>query len=167
MVFEIFCEGRCNPFSLTCTLLQGGKICSGKKVIYFSWNSKRQYQIKTPDGWAIRVKVLHERKSNKAHIAQELKRKYINAVHTELWYPLEEITQSIGRAMGLQLSSMFEPFKASALGKAKRLGSAKWLCHVQWLNARGCSTRSALSLLPVWAVRKHWLIVVEDSTDCA
>ena len=47
----------------------------------------------------------------------------INVLHIELGHPSEEITQDREKALGLKVTSKFNPCKDCDLGKAK-----KW-CH--------------------------------------
>ena len=52
--------------------------------------------------------------------AQQTK-KDINILHSELFHPLEVVTQAIGRgAMGLNLTSTLMPCEESALGMTKK-----------------------------------------------
>ena len=57
-------------------------------------------------------------------MSTELKRRDINE-HTELRYHVENITWAMGKTMSPQLSGMFEPCKACALGKAREAGVSK------------------------------------------
>ena len=51
----------------------------------------------------------------RAHMSCKLKRKDVNALHTELGHPLEEIILARGKAIGHQLTDTFEHCKACAL----------------------------------------------------
>ena len=106
--------------------LARGKVCSDdKNTIMLETGSSNvilDCHMKTQNGWVARVEFLHERKTEGAHMPKEVKRKGINDLHTELGHSLEEITWAMGEVIDLQLTSMFEPCKACALGKAERLG---------------------------------------------
>ena len=61
-------------------------------------------------------------------MSKEKTAKYIDNLHSELDYPWEEITEAIGKVMGVKLINTFRVCKACALGKAKKDGVGKKGC---------------------------------------
>ena len=70
-----------NLFLLTCKLLKGGKIQSDEKnnIMIESSNGNiiLDLQIETQDGWVARSEFLHERKSKRALMSKQQKRKIL------------------------------------------------------------------------------------------
>ena len=66
--------------------------------------------------------ILLQKEDQDGSYVQETKRKDINDLWRELGHPLEDITQALGKAMGLKLPGALKSCKACTLGKAKRPG---------------------------------------------
>ena len=64
-------------------------------------------------------------KSESAQMSMELKRKNVNDLHSELGYTSKDINHDRGKAMGFQLTGMFECCDACALVKAQKAGVRK------------------------------------------
>ena len=77
--------------------------------------------MKIQHGWVAKVEFFHKRKSKRACISREQKRKDISVIYTALGYPLEEIPQATRKAMDFQLIGTFKPGKPWALKKQKQL----------------------------------------------
>ena len=90
-------------------------------------------------------------------MSKKRKKKGINALHTELGHPLEDITQETGKAMDIHLIGMFKHYKACALEKAK---SSIIKGKMLFLYISSPSTA-------IMGGKKHWLFVVEGSMDSA
>ena len=60
-------------FSLTYKLFQGSKLCSNeKRTGTANGNIVLDQRMKTRKGWVARVKFIHERMNEKAHLLKEL-----------------------------------------------------------------------------------------------
>ena len=80
---------------------------------------------------------------------------------------MEENTWATGRAMGLNLTGTLKPYGDYALGKAQKSGfSKKAVEHFKIFRERLFFHISSL-YPPTFGGKKHWLLVVEESTDFA
>ena len=77
-------------------------------------------QIKAQDEWVAGVKVLHERKSEIAHVSKQFKRMDINDLNTELGHNLEQNTWATRKAIYLHFIGMFEKMQSLCSGKSKK-----------------------------------------------
>ena len=123
--------------------------------------------IKTFDDWVARVKFLREVTKDRALSANALHKKYINALYFELGHSSESITYVTVKVMGIQVTSIFKLCKDCALGEAKQHEVSKK--SVSWLKILGKTLFFDISSpsTPPFGGKKHWLLVVEDSGNCA
>ena len=89
----------------------------------------------------------------------------INELHVELSHPSESITHATIKAMNIQVTGTFKPCEVCALGKAKQQWESKnavvWSTILGWRLFFDISSPST----PTFGHKKHWLIVIDDSSD--
>ena len=100
-------------------------------------------------------------------MSKKRKKKGINALHTELGHPLEDITQETGKAMDIHLIGMFKPYKACALEKAKSSGVSKIAIPCSIIKGKMLFLYISSPSTAIMGGKKHWLFVVEGSMDSA
>ena len=101
------------------------------------------------------------------NIFKELKRKDNNNLHTEQGHPLEDLTWATGKAIGLQLTGTFKPTKACILGKAQKAQVSKIAVQCLIVNGGRLFINESSPFTADNDSKKHWLLVVEDSTNYA
>ena len=91
-----------------------------------------------------------------------MRTKDINVLHSELSHPLEVTTKATDRAISLYLTGTFK-HQDCAMGKFKecRVGEKAVECS----KVLGFNISS--SLTTIFGGKKHWLLVIEDSSDYA
>ena len=110
---------------------------------------------------------LCERKSERVHTSNELKRKGVNALDNMLGHPLEEITQTIGKAMGLKLTGMFRTCKACALGRAEKANVSKTTILHSMIKGKRLFIDVSSPSTASMGGKQHRLLVVKDNTNYA
>ena len=91
--------------------------------------------------------------------------KDINESFTELEYFLEEITEAMGKNMGLQLTNMFKTCEDCALGKAKKAGVSKTSAANSTINGERIFIDISSPPTVSTGGKRHWLLVMEDTTN--
>ena len=92
--------------------------------------------------------------------------KHISVLHAELGYALDEIFQATGRALELHFTGMFQPCEDCALGYARKGKVNKRLQRTP-KNGRKLFFDVISPLTLPFGGKKHWLLVIGDSTDFA
>ena len=108
--------------------MQGGNISSDKKWCHgdtANSNIVLDSLMATQDGWVSWVKFFCKRKSKRAHVSKELKRKDDNELHAEQGHPSVKITCTIWNVLGLKWTGTFKPCEACTLCKAKKTEASK------------------------------------------
>ena len=85
-----------------------------------------------------------------------------NVLHAELGHPLDVFTRVTGQAMGFHITCVFMFCEDCALGKAKKAKVSKRLLSTAKYWEKGYSSTT---LTQIFAGKKHWLLVMKDSTD--
>ena len=158
-----------NLISLTSKLLQGNKISTDHQnniVVSTTFgNNVLDCQIKTPNGWVTRVKVLQETNNERSQSGSAPLKKNINDLHIELGHPSDIITHANAKALGIQVTSTFKPCEDCALGKAKQCTvSKKAVPHSKILGERLFFDINSTSV-PTYGGKQHWLFIIDDSSD--
>ena len=97
----------------------------------------------------------------RSQLATSTIQKDINVLHAELGLPSKVITHATGRAMGLYLTGTFKPCEDCA---QKGCVSKKAVVLSKIFGERLFFDISSL-WTPSFGSKKHWLLVVENSTD--
>ena len=166
---KFFPKAGLNLFSLMCELLHGNEIVCDHQNNIVVESSKgviiSDFWIKTHGGWVAGVKFLHETNQEKAQSTTSLHKKNINDLHIELGNPSKVITNATTKLMGIQVTNTFKLFEDCALGKAnKSRVCKKAVACSKILEERLFFVISSPST-STFGGKKHWLLVIEDSTD--
>ena len=76
---------------------------------------------------------------------------------------MEKITLATRKAMGLQLTNMIQPYKAGALGQAKKAVVSKIVVSHSSVSSKKLFIDIISPSTASMCGKKHWLLVVEDS----
>ena len=122
-------------------------------------------RIKTHDGWVAGVNFLRDSNNERAVSVTALHKKNINDLHIELGHPSKTITHITAKALGIQVTGMFEPCEDCALGKAKQWSVSKKA--VPWLQILGERLFFDISSpsTPTFGGKHHLLLVINDCSN--
>ena len=160
------------PYSTACEVLpqgrwklsQGNKISSNYQNNIVVKSSKGDIildiWIKTHDGWVAGVNFLCETDEERVQSTTASCKKNINDLHIELGHPSKSVTCTTTKDMGIQVTSTFKLCEDCALGKAKQ---QKDCCLIKKIGERLFFDIPSPST-PI-AGKKHWILVIVDSSD--
>ena len=100
-------------------------------------------------------------------MSNELRRKDINALCTELQASFVVDDLGLGKAIGLQLTGMLEPCKACALVKSKKTGVSKLTLPCTLVKEKRLLIYLGSLSTASMGSKTQQLLTVKDSTDCA
>ena len=96
-----------------------------------------------------------------------MQKKEIIILHAEPGHPSEVITDVTGRAIGLHLTGTFNSCEDCTLGKAKKESVSKKNMKQSKILGERLFFDISSPLSSTLGGKKHWLMVVEDSTNYA
>ena len=152
-----------------CNLSLGNKISSDHQnnmvVSSMNGNIILDCQIKTHNGWVVRVKLSQETHEKREQTAMAPLKKNINNLQVELGHPSKSITHATAKALDIEITSTFKPYEDCTLGKAKQQAvSKKAVPHSKILGERLFFDISSPST-PTFGSMKHWLLVIDNNSD--